>query len=122
MPFACSDGALGISPWGARHARGDRRYSESDDGQELPDYQEDWLLRRGVERGIEIISEASRTIPASMQALQADIPLPRIRAVGDVLRHEYHSLSDAVIWNVVIDELPRLKTALLAIRAAAEGD
>ncbi len=57
-----------------------------------------------------------------MQALQADIPWPRIRAVGDVLRHEYHSLSDAVIWNVVIDELPRLKTALLAIRAAAEGD
>ena len=84
------------------------------------DYREDWLLKRGVERGIEIISEASRTIPISVQALRPEIPWPRVRAIGNVLRHEYHSLVDEVIWNVVVDELPRLKTALLAIRAAAE--
>lgn len=84
------------------------------------DYQNDWLLRRGVERGIEIISEASRIIPTSVQALRPDIPWPRVRAIGNVLRHQYSSLSDEVIWNVVVDELPRLRTALLAIQAAAE--
>jgi uncharacterized protein with HEPN domain len=35
-----------------------------------------------------------------------------------VLRHEYSGLSDRIIWNVVVDELPRLKIAIEAISAA----
>jgi uncharacterized protein with HEPN domain len=33
------------------------------------------------------------------------------------MRHEYEGLSDQVIWNVVVDELPRLRTAVQAIAA-----
>lgn len=42
---------------------------------------------------------------------------PKVRAVGSVLRHEYHGLSDPIIWGVVKDELPRLRIAEDAIRA-----
>jgi uncharacterized protein with HEPN domain len=34
-------------------------------GKTLDDFHSDWLLRRGVERGIEIISEAARWQAAS---------------------------------------------------------
>jgi uncharacterized protein with HEPN domain len=40
-----------------------------------------------------------------------------VRGIGNVLRHEYSGLSDRIVWNVVIDELPRLKTAVEAIAA-----
>ncbi|MER2265465.1 HepT-like ribonuclease domain-containing protein [Methylobacterium oxalidis] len=86
-------------------------------GKSYADFRADWLLRHGVQRGIEIISEASRSLPAEVQALRPEIPWPQIRATGNVLRHEYHSLSDPLIWRVVVDELPRLLTAVEAIEA-----
>jgi uncharacterized protein with HEPN domain len=37
-------------------------------GKSFADFQSEWLLRHGVQRGIEIISEASRHIPPSLLA------------------------------------------------------
>lgn len=38
-------------------------------GKTFADYEAEWLLQRGVERAIEIISEASRRIPPDLTAL-----------------------------------------------------
>ena len=38
-------------------------------GKTLDDFNSDWLLRHGIERGIEIISEAARHIPRIWQPL-----------------------------------------------------
>ncbi|MDX8525714.1 DUF86 domain-containing protein [Mesorhizobium sp. MSK_1335] len=38
-------------------------------GKTLEDFRSDWLLRHGVERGIEIISEAARHVPDDLTAL-----------------------------------------------------
>ncbi len=65
------------------------------------DYAADWLLRHGVQRGIEIVAEAARRIPPNLQAGQPHIPGSQIMGIGNVLRHEYHRVSDTVIWNVV---------------------
>jgi uncharacterized protein with HEPN domain len=35
--------------------------------------------------------------------------------IGNVLRHEYHRVSDALIWNVVQEYLPALKAAIASI-------
>jgi uncharacterized protein with HEPN domain len=85
----------------------------------LEEYQSDWLLRHGVQRGIEIISEASRAIPAQVQAIRPDVPWQKLRAIRNVLRHEYHGLSDQILWGVVIDELPRLREAIEARQTKA---
>lgn len=85
-------------------------------GKSLADYRQQWLLRHAIQRAIEIISEASRAIPDEVKATQSDIPWPSIHAIGNVLRHEYQGLSDQIIWNVGVDELPKLKEALTQIR------
>jgi uncharacterized protein with HEPN domain len=41
-----------------------------------------------------------------------------VQGIGNVLRHEYSGLPDRIIWNVVVDELPRLKAAVQAIASA----
>ncbi|CAG0957009.1 hypothetical protein ANRL2_00553 [Anaerolineae bacterium] len=84
-------------------------------GKTIDDYRADWILKHAIERAVEIISEASRALPADVTATQPQINWRAVRAIGNVLRHEYHSLSDPILWNVVIDEFPRLKTALQAI-------
>ncbi|RWO37085.1 MAG: DUF86 domain-containing protein [Mesorhizobium sp.] len=71
--------------------------STSTTGKTLDDFRDDWLLRHGVERGIEIISEATRHIPDDLLALAPEIPWKQIRGIGNVVRHEYHKTSDAIV-------------------------
>jgi uncharacterized protein with HEPN domain len=53
-------------------------------GKTLDDFRDDWLLRHGVERGIEIMSEATRHIPDDLLALAPEIPWKQIRGIGNV--------------------------------------
>ena len=84
------------------------------------DYQSDIILRLGIERAIEIISEASRRIPEDILETRPEIEWKKVRGIGNILRHEYYGLSAPIIWGVVIDELPRLHVAMTAIREAAD--
>jgi uncharacterized protein with HEPN domain len=45
-------------------------------------------MQRAVERGLEIISEASRHVPPDLQAPETEIPWRQIAAIGNLLRHE----------------------------------
>lgn len=91
-------------------------------GKTLDDFRSDWLLRRGGERGIEIISEASRHLPDDLLKLAPEIPWKQVRGIGNILRHEYHKTSDPVVWAVVTDNLPPLRLAVQRIQAALEWD
>jgi uncharacterized protein with HEPN domain len=80
----------------------------------------DWLLQRGVERGIEIVSEAVRHLPDELLARRTDIPWPEIRGIGNRIRHEYHRISPRIIRSVVTDDLPALKMAIESLRRLHE--
>ncbi len=75
-----------------------------------------WQLRRAVQRGIEIISEASRRLNDDVKAERPDINWRQVGAIGNILRHEYHKISDKVIWDVVRHDFPPLKAALSDLR------
>jgi uncharacterized protein with HEPN domain len=62
-------------------------------GKTFADFQSKWLLRHGVQRGIEIISEASRHLPAAVLASRPEIAWDQVKGIGSVLRHEYHRIS-----------------------------
>jgi uncharacterized protein with HEPN domain len=91
-------------------------------GRNLEHFRQDWLLKHGVQRGIEIISEAARHLPAALVMQHPEIPWPQIKAMGNLLRHEYHHVADAVVWNVVVADLPPLKDAVVAMHRQALSD
>ena len=84
-------------------------------GKTFHDFESDWLLRRGVERAIEIISEASRRLPPDVKDMRPEIPWRDVATIGNILRHEYHSIASRIIWDVVQNDLPALKAAIEAI-------
>ena len=84
-------------------------------GKSFEEFQASWQLRWLVQRALQIVSEASRAIPDELIQLRPEVPWRNVRGIGNVLRHDYESLSDRLIWNVVVDELPRLKAAVEAI-------
>jgi uncharacterized protein with HEPN domain len=81
-------------------------------GKTFEDLMADKLLRRAIERSIEIISEASRRLPADMKARYPDIPWPAIAAIGNVLRHEYYAVELDVIWRIATQDLRPLASAV----------
>lgn len=82
----------------------------------LDDFSNDWLLKHGVQRGLEIISEAARHLPDSLLTETADLPWSQIRGIGNFLRHEYHKISDAIVWATAVDDLPPLRLAIVGLR------
>ncbi len=64
-----------------------------------------WL----VERGIEIISEASRHLTDDLKTRHPEILWPKVAGIGNVIRHDYERVAHDVLWGVVNNHLPPLE-------------
>ena len=75
---------------------------------EFDHYQRDLRTKRAIERNIEIIGEAMNRILKQDQSVQ----ISNSRKIVDVrnrIIHGYDSVSDEVIWGVVVKHLPVLQ-------------
>ena len=72
----------------------------------------DRFFRFGIERAVEIISEASRHIPDELKQRHAQIPWPNIKAFGNIIRHEYESVDPEILWDIVHAHLDPLAVAI----------
>ena len=86
------------------------------------EFEADWEFRFVVQRAIEIISEATRRIPVELKAVRPEIRWSGIAGIGNVLRHEYHTVSNKIVWDVAESELDPLKAAVEAIAANIEEE
>ncbi len=71
-------------------------------------YQNNKLLRRGIEREIEIIGEAMSRI----LKLEPNCSIQNARRIIDTRNwviHGYDKVDDTVIWGIIISHLPKLK-------------
>lgn len=86
-------------------------------GRSFDDYRTDTMLRLAIERCIEIISEASRHIPAQVKDKYPAIPWQNVADVGNVLRHGYQSIDPHIIWQVATHHLIGLRKAAEQMRS-----
>lgn len=91
-------------------------------GAVLDDFDADWELRFVVERGVEIVSEGTRRLPPKLKEGYPAIDWRSIAGIGNVLRHEYHRASSKILLDVVREDFPRLKAAMIAMRASLASD
>ena len=78
------------------------------------DFYSDLLLRRAIERNIEIIGEAMNRI----LRIDESIAITNARKIVDArnyIIHGYDSLSPDILWGMVINHLPRLKKEVVAL-------
>lgn len=72
------------------------------------EYQKNKLLRRGIEREIEIIGEATNRI----LKIEPEFNLANARQIVDTRNwviHGYDKVDDVVIWGIISNHLPKLK-------------
>ena len=78
---------------------GDRNFFE---------YQKNKLLRRGIEREIEIIGEAMNRI----LKIDPDFKIENSRQIIDTRNwviHGYDKVDDVIIWGIISNHLPKLR-------------
>jgi uncharacterized protein with HEPN domain len=69
------------------------------------------LVADAVERCLSRISEAARKLGKTAETLIPDEPWPKIRGLGNLLRHDYEVVLRSIIWEIVSDNLSSLQKA-----------
>jgi uncharacterized protein with HEPN domain len=73
-----------------------------------------------IERLLEIVCEASRTIPDKIKQDEPGIDWRKMIDFGNLLRHAYHATKAEIVWDIVQNHLPPLKS-LVERRIRATG-
>lgn len=77
------------------------------------DFESSRVLRRAVEREIEIIGEAARSVSEHFKQAHPLIPWKRIISQRNLLAHEYGHVDASQLWTVATRRIPEL-TVLIA--------
>ena len=78
------------------------------DKKDFTTYQNNKLLRRGIERELEIIGEAANRI----LKIDSTINIDNVRKIVDLRNwviHGYDKIDDVIIWGIISRQLPLLK-------------
>lgn len=63
-----------------------------------------------VVRCLEIISDASRRLPADIKARPSPIAWQQMAGAGNIFRHDYEDVSAYRVWHTLTVSLPSLRT------------
>ncbi len=63
-----------------------------------------------VVRNLEVIGEAASRIPEDFRAIHAEVPWRRVIGLRNRVIHEYFGVDLEIVWSVVTDDLPQLKS------------
>jgi uncharacterized protein with HEPN domain len=74
-------------------------------------YLEDIILRRAIERNLEIIGEAMNRILKEDPYFKIE-NVRKIIGLRNQIIHGYDSISDENIWGIIINYLPKLKSEI----------
>lgn len=58
------------------------------------------------------IGELANQISEETQSNIADIPWRQMYAIRNILAHAYVKIDDEIIWDTVMNDIPKLKTRL----------
>ncbi|MGD9656023.1 MAG: DUF86 domain-containing protein [Methylocystis sp.] len=71
-------------------------------------FRDNMLVFYGVTRCLEIISEASKHLPAGLKERHSQIHWSAIAGAGNVYCHDYEAVEQLLIWGTVHERLPEL--------------
>jgi uncharacterized protein with HEPN domain len=77
-------------------------------GVSLEMFESDWRKCWLVERGVEIISEASRHLSDELKGRHPEIPWSKVAGIGNILRHDYESIAAPLMWKLAREDLASL--------------
>jgi len=73
------------------------------------------MVYDAVVRNLEVIGEASKKLPDQVLAEMPEIEWRKVIGLRDVIAHGYFGLNVDVLWDVVQNRIPALRTAVTRV-------
>jgi uncharacterized protein with HEPN domain len=70
------------------------------------------MIMDATVRNIEIIGEISKQFPEKIKNTIPEIPWKSISGIRNRIIHEYFNVDVSIIWQIIINDLPKLKTTI----------
>ena len=86
----------------------------------LKDFLANSMMRFASIKQIEIIGEAANYITPETKALFTEIQWKQIVGMRHILIHEYFGIDESLVWQVITQDIPRLKIAVTKISEEIE--
>jgi len=64
---------------------------------------------------LEIIGEAASKITRETKTDNPELEWPKIVALRNILVHEYYIIDTAIVWNIIMEDLPDLKEQIITL-------
>jgi uncharacterized protein with HEPN domain len=81
-------------------------------GLSFEDFKADEKTIDAVVRNLEIIGEATKKLPGDLRDAIPGVDWQRIAGLRDILIHQYFGVDLEIIWDVVVNRVPELQTAV----------
>jgi uncharacterized protein with HEPN domain len=85
------------------------------EGKVRQDLDDDRLLELALVRLLEIVGEAASRVPKEECVRYPEIPWPEIVGLRNRLIHGYDAVDLDILWQIIVNDLPPLVTALETI-------
>jgi len=63
-------------------------------------------------RNLEVISEAAKKLPENIKEKYPNVEWRKLAGLRDILIHHYFGIDEDIIWDVLANKIPEVKTEL----------
>ena len=77
-------------------------------GLSIGQFTQDDLIYDAVMRNLEIIGEAAKNVPDEIRQQYAFVEWRKISGFRDIVAHQYFSVTDSIVWDIVQNKIPEL--------------
>ncbi|MFH1564068.1 MAG: DUF86 domain-containing protein [Nitrospirota bacterium] len=89
---------------------------------EFCNFLDDETFERSFTRSLEIIGEATKNLPKDFRNKYPDIPWKKMAGLRDIITHYYFGVDYKKIWDIIKNEIPKLKSQIEKILFEIEKD
>ena len=82
---------------------------------EVGDFLKNETQMRAFSRSLEIIGEAAKQVPEGFRILHPEIDWKSMAGMRDRLIHHYFGVDYEIVWDVIENEIPKLKKQMESI-------
>lgn len=78
----------------------------------LSEFSTNQMVQDAIIRRIEIIGEAVGRLPENIKAMKPGIPWQDVKDMRNKLIHDYGHVDETLVWAVIENHIPSLKTSI----------
>jgi uncharacterized protein with HEPN domain len=85
-------------------------------GKTLADYMNDSQLQDAIHMRLQLLGESASRLPVTFRDKYPEVPWLEIRALRNVISHDYSSIKPERIWDTIQNDLPVLLKQLKELK------